>query len=277
MTETLRRLSLSPLTMVDVAPPDLVTAAATAGFDSVGIRVFPGGTDTAWPMLGGNTPMMRETRLRLADTGLRVLDVEVLRIRRDKDPAEALHILDAAAELDARYALVNCNEPDRVRLVDRLGELSREARQRGLQLGVEFMIFTDVPTLEDALSLVTAVDDPAVVLVVDALHLQRSGGTPAQLAQVPSHLLPYAQLCDGPLLPVRPPSDVAMAEARTGRHLPGDGQFPLRELLDVLDPAAALSVEAPTPGTADQAPAERARAAFRALAAAAEAGACHAP
>src|SRR5262245_29561447 len=116
MTATLRRLSLSPLTMVDVSPPDLVTAAAAAGFDSVGVRVFPGGTDTAWPMLGGNTPMMRETRRRLADTGLRVLDVEVLRIRPDRDPAEALHILDAAAELDARYTLVNCNDPDRSRL-----------------------------------------------------------------------------------------------------------------------------------------------------------------
>lgn len=265
-TETPRRLSLSPLTTVDVAPPDLVHNAAAAGFNAVGIRVHPGGTDTAWPMLGGNTPMMRETRQRVADTGLEVLDVEVLRIRPDKDPAEALQILDAGAELGASYALVNCNDPDRARLTDRVGELSHEAQQRGLRLGVEFMIFSAVTTLGDALRLVRAVDHPALTIVVDALHLQRSGGRPDQLADVPAELIPYAQLCDGPLQPIRPPDDVAITEARTARLLPGDGQIPLRDIVARLTPDAALSVESPFPATDPRSPAERAAAAYRALA-----------
>ncbi|MBT2249063.1 sugar phosphate isomerase/epimerase [Arthrobacter sp. BHU FT2] len=252
--------------MIDVAPPDLVSHAAAAGFNATGIRVYPGGDDTAWPMLGGNTPMMRETLRRLDDTGLTVLDVEVLRLRPDKDPAEALHILDAAAELGATYALVNCNDPDRARLTKRVQELCQEADQRGLKLGIEFMIFSEVTTLEDALGLLKEVDHPALVIVLDALHFQRSGGTPTQLASIPSTILPYAQLCDGPLLPIWPPHDQAIREARTNRLLPGDGEIPLHDILDYLDPTAALSIESPFPASDPRSPAEKARAAYQALA-----------
>lgn len=75
-------LSISHLTALHATPPELVSAAAGAGFDAVGIRVWPAADEPAYPMLG-DTPMMRETLARLADTGLRVLDVEVLRLRPD--------------------------------------------------------------------------------------------------------------------------------------------------------------------------------------------------
>lgn len=266
MTATIgRRLSLSPLTMVEVSPPEMVTHAAAAGFDSIGVRVYPGGTDTAWPMLGGGTPMMRDTLRRLNDTGMQVLDVEVLRLRRDKDRGEALQILDAAAELNASYVLVNCNEPDRSRLLDQIRDLCHEAHRRQLKVGLEFMVFSDLKTLPDAYSLVQEVDDEAAVIVVDALHLQRSGGSPAQLSDIPTHLVPYAQLCDGPLLPMHPSPGEAMTEARSGRLVPGAGALPLRELLQELSPSAAISVEAPFADAALRTPAERARTAFRAL------------
>ena len=77
-----RLLSISHLTVLDAAPPELVTAAADAGFDAVGIRVWPAADEPAYPMLG-DTPMMRETIARLAGTGTHVLDVEVLRLRPD--------------------------------------------------------------------------------------------------------------------------------------------------------------------------------------------------
>ena len=38
-------LSLSPLTILDAAPPDQVTAGAAAGFDAVGIRVARAAAD----------------------------------------------------------------------------------------------------------------------------------------------------------------------------------------------------------------------------------------
>lgn len=241
---SVRPLSLSPLTTIELSPPELVDCAASAGFTRVGIRVCPGGTDTAWPMLGGGTPMMRETLRRLAETGLEVLDVEVLRVHPDKDPVEALQILDAAAELGARFALVNCNDPDPGRLRDRLHELAEEAAQRGLQLGVEFMIFSELKTFADAVTLVRSLDHPAVSIVVDSLHLARSGGTPAEVSQY-ADLVRYLQLCDGPAQPTWPDDETAMAESRTARLLPGAGELPLSQTLSALSSDIALSVEAP--------------------------------
>ena len=142
-------LSISHLTVLDAAPPELVTAAADAGFDAAGIRVWPAADEPAYPVLG-DTLMMRETIARLADTGTRVLDVEVLRLRPDSQMDGALRILDAGALLQARAVLVICNDPEEDRLVDRFAAVCEAAGERGLQACLEFMIFSSVKTIADA-------------------------------------------------------------------------------------------------------------------------------
>jgi sugar phosphate isomerase/epimerase len=106
---------------------------------------------------------------------------------------------------------------------------------------------------------------PAGAVLIDALHLQRSGGTPADVAALPRRLLPYVQLCDGPFDPVRPPEEVALTEARTGRLFPGDGELPLPDLVAALPSGTDLGVEAPVAALAGQPPAEIARQAYAAL------------
>lgn len=236
-------LGLSALTVLDVPPPDAVTAAAAAGFDAVGLRVFPAGDEPAWPLLG-NTPMVRETLRRLADTGITMWDIEVLRLREDKTLEEHLAILDAGHALGARYVLVNVNDPDASRRLDRLNTLADEAQQRGLTLAVEYMVFTEIRTLAEAVQLVGQLDGTAVVLP-DSLHAARSGGVAAELAAVDQALIGYAQLCDTMAEP-RPASPAeALVEARHGRRLPGDGDLPLSEFLAALPDGTPLSVEAP--------------------------------
>jgi sugar phosphate isomerase/epimerase len=236
-------LALSALTILDCPPPDAVSAAALAGFDALGLRVFPAGDEPGWPLLG-DTPMLRETRRRLADTGLTCWDIEVLRLRADKTWAEQLAILDAGHAVGARYVLVNVNDPDAARRLDRLNRLAVEAEARGLTLAVEYMIFTEIRTLQEAVALVMAIEGTAVVLP-DSLHAARSGGTSAQLAGVPPTLIAYAQLCDTFAEPAPSSAAEALAEARTGRLLPGDGDLPLLDFVGALPPGTALSVEAP--------------------------------
>ena len=48
MNTTLRELSLAHLSVLDVAPPELVTVAAAAGFRKIGIRI------SATPSVGGS-------------------------------------------------------------------------------------------------------------------------------------------------------------------------------------------------------------------------------
>ena len=80
MPATGHPISLAHLTVLDATPPELVTVAAAAGFRTVGIRL------TATPSVGvppydvlHEGPMLRETMLRLKDTGVSVLDTEFLR------------------------------------------------------------------------------------------------------------------------------------------------------------------------------------------------------
>ncbi len=255
-------LGLSALTVLDAPPPDTVTAAAAAGFDAIGVRVFPAGDEPAWPMIG-DTPMVRETFRRLEDTGLTLWDIEVLRLREDKTLDEQLGILDAGHALGARYVLVNVNDADESRRVDRLNLLAGEASARGLTLAVEYMIFTEVKTLADAVRLVRRIEGPAVVLP-DSLHAARSGGTLAELAALPPGLVAYAQACDTHSEPPPATEADALVEARTGRLLPGDGDLPLVEFARALPDGVALTVEAPV---RDLPLAERCAVAYRRLAA----------
>jgi hypothetical protein len=97
----------------------------------------------------GDTPVMRETIARLADTGRHVLDVEVLRLRPGSR-MDALRILDAGARLQARGVLVICNDPEEDQLVERFAAVCEAAGARGLQACLEFMIFSSVKTIADA-------------------------------------------------------------------------------------------------------------------------------
>ncbi|AHK34692.1 sugar phosphate isomerase/epimerase [Rhodococcus opacus PD630] len=236
-------LSLSPLTAVDTSPPDLVTAAAGAGFDYVGIRAKAAATDTQWPMLDDG-PMVRETRRRADDLGIDILDVEVLRITGTDDTEVALRILDVASVLRAKYVLVNGNDPEPTRQADTFARLCREAEQRGVALALEFMAFSRIPTLGDATAVLTHAASPAAALVVDALHLARTGSSAEEVRTLPDHWLSYVQLCDAPK--EAPPDHAGLiTEARTDRLLPGSGALPLHELIDAFPAGAVYSVEAP--------------------------------
>ena len=59
--------------------------------------------------------------------------------------------------------------------------------------------------------------------------------------------------------------DHSIAEARTGRLLPGDGVLPLRELISALPIDAPLAIEAPVRATAHLPAIERAQRAYQAL------------
>ena len=256
-------LSLSPLTVLDASPAEQVTAAATAGFDALGIRVLPAADERIHPMLG-DTPMMRETLARTSDTGLAVLDVELIFLRPEHRPQDALAVLDAGHRLGARFALVLGYDSEESRLADRFAWLCAEAEQRGIRPGLEFMKYSKVQTLEAAVRIVQRAGHPAGAVLVDALHLQRSGGRPSALATVPTALLPYGQLCDGPLEPVWPGDDDARVESRTRRLYPGDGELPLVDLINALPTGGALSVEAPVAALTGSSPAERAKRAYAA-------------
>ena len=99
-----------------------------------------------------------------------------------------------------------------------------------------------VRTLRDAVTIVEQVDDPTAGVLIDVLHLIRSGGTTDDVAAVDPALLPYAQLCD---VMATAPDDARglLDEALHGRLLPGDGVAPIADLLRTLPAGCPLSLE----------------------------------
>lgn len=267
MASPARQISLAHLTVLDTTPPELVTVAAAAGFRTVGIRL------TATPSVGvppydclHEGPMLRETLRRLEDTGVSVLDTEFLRFEPEQPVGIPEGFLEVSARLGAKHVLVMSAEPDEDRTVERFCELCDRAAAYGLQVGLEFAIYTGVRTLVHAAHVVARSKRVNTSVVIDALHWSRSGGLPAHVAQVDPALFRYAQICDASA-DMPGPGDTAnlIREARTGRLLPGEGVLPLRELVAVLPADLPLAIEAPSRATAHLSALERAQRAHHAL------------
>jgi sugar phosphate isomerase/epimerase len=246
-------LSLAAATTLDAGALATIDVAQLAGFDGCGLR--PTAAE-----LGERS--VAELGRRLADSGLTLLDVEVIRLGADESAVEPLRLFDFAARLGARFVLVVSHHLDAGRSAAELASLADVAAGHELRIALEFMRFTAIPTLASALDVLQRTGRSDVGVVVDALHLHRSGGVPADLRHIPRGRLAYVQLCDAV---AAGPADVpALAEeARHGRLLPGTGALPLPELLARLDPAVPLSVEVQSDELAAAvAPGPRARLAF---------------
>ncbi|MGH7354804.1 MAG: sugar phosphate isomerase/epimerase family protein [Candidatus Rokuibacteriota bacterium] len=267
MSTPRRQISLAHLTVLDTTPPELVSVAAVAGFRTIGIRL------TATPSVGippydvlSEGPLLRETLLRLADTGVSVLDTEFLRFEPDNPVGIPEGFLEVSARLGAQNVLVMSAEPEEARTIERFGELCDRAAQYGLHVCLEFAIYTGVRTLAHAAHVVAQSKRSNASVLIDALHFSRSGGLPAHVAQVDPSLFRYAQICDASAdMPGPGDTQALIREARTGRLLPGEGVLPLRGLVAALPATVPLAVEAPCRAIADLPAVERAKRAYRTL------------
>lgn len=227
-------------------------AAAAAGWPAFGVRLEP----AEW-----SDTRAIELRRRADDAGLVILDAEVAWIREGTLDAELYRLTDLAALAGAKNLLVVSSDPDEAATADKFALLCQHAQPFGLPVSLEFGRFTKVPDLHAALRIIAAADQPNARLLVDPLHLSRSGGAVADVAAVPRGLLSYAQFCDaGGQRPDPEDFDAIRTEALDGRMLPGEGALPLADLVAALPPNLPLSVELRSKGLRDAFPdpAERA-------------------
>jgi sugar phosphate isomerase/epimerase len=235
-------LSLAHLTVLDVAPPALFDLAAEAGFRSVGIRIHPAAPGAvSYPL---SRQSVTDWRRRLADAGVGVHDIEFIPLTPQFRAEDHVAMLSLAGELGAKRLNVSGDDADRDRLVDHFGALCDLAAAAGLGVDLEFMRFRIVGSLPQALDVVRRAARPNGRLLIDVLHLFRSGGTAEMLAQVPASALGSLQLCDAPL---EDPTDAGLVdEAREGRLFPGEGDMPLQAFLAALPGDIPIGLEVPT-------------------------------
>lgn len=261
MTEA-QDLSLAALGFLELDPPALLDVAAGAGFSSVSLRTWaavPGGPE--YPLLEG-VRLTRMTRERMDATGVGILQIELVSLAREVEIGSYQPVLEGGAALGAER-VVACGDDEDGVVVERLAELCDRAAELGMSVDVEFMPFRSLATLHQALAVVAGAGRDNAHVMVDTLHLFRSGGSVAEVAAAPRSRIGVCQLCDAPL--VGPRHDLLAAEAREHRLLPGDGQLPLSDLLGVLPDGVPLAVEVPNHTLfAGLPPGERAGLAYRA-------------
>ncbi|MDQ0467692.1 sugar phosphate isomerase/epimerase family protein [Labrys wisconsinensis] len=237
--------ALAPLTFLACPPPELVTLAAGAGYDHVGLRVLPASPGGLAHPLASDPALLRETLARMAATGVGVFDLEVIRIGPGFRLADCTALLELGEALGARAVVVAGDDPDESRLAAGFAAVCEAARPFGLTADLEFMPWTCVPTARAALRIVEAAAEPNGGVLVDPLHVARSATTLADIAAIPAGRLHYAQICDAPAAAPATVEGLILA-ARSERLLPGEGDIDLAGLFRILPAGLPVSVEVPT-------------------------------
>ncbi len=252
-----RLVSLAAGTILDASPADAVGIAARAGFGAVGI----------WYDHEKWTPQTpRLVREQLDSHGIVALDIEPIMLSSKGDFGN--EIVDAAQEIGVHNILVASREGDPARVAARLHELAERLGYSPIKLVLEFLPVLAIKTFAEAVAIVRSVAHPAVGVLIDSLHLARSGTKLAEVNEVfatEPQLLPYLQICDAPLTLSEPTFETLLYEALHGRLLPGDGDLPVTELLRaVMHVPVSLEVRSEALRTTYPDPNERARVVFAA-------------
>lgn len=236
-------LSLHHLSNLDITAPELIRAAHGAGFSHVCLFTM------GWPSPDFTFPvvnegqLLKDTRAALAETGVKVFNTDAPFLWPDVDVSMYAKGLEVSASFGAKNATAVIGDPDFNRATDNFGKLYELARSFGVNANIEFMMMGTVNSIHDAEKMARAAGALEGSIAVDALHLVRTGGSAADVARLDPRMIGNIQINDGP--PTMPEGEPQIVEAMTGRLWPGQGSFPLAEIIAALPTGSPFSVEAP--------------------------------
>ncbi len=238
-------------------PMETIVAAAGAGFDAVGLRITgrrPGDPD---PGVVGNPAAIRALKGALDSRGVRLSNISGYQYFPELRLTHYLPLLETTARLGAPLVVASCYDPDEARYVATLARFAEAAGTFGLKLALEFIPYSEAKSIGAARRLIGLTGQPNIGILVDSLHLDRSGGSPADIAGIEPGLIAFAQLCDaGPLRPSTP--DALRKEAIEARLYPGAGSLPLFDFLDRLPAGTEIECELPNASLSHLSPGEKA-------------------
>jgi sugar phosphate isomerase/epimerase len=150
--------------------------------------------------------------------------------------------LDVMAELGAHRVNFLSVDPDRAAAFDQCALFAQLAGERQLEATLEFLPGLSIGDLATAIAAHQHVNQPHFKLLLDAMHLFRSGATRSDLSALDPTIIGYVQLCDVPRVPVL--TDYG-DEARHHRLPPGAGELPLSDLLAIVPAHVTIGLEVP--------------------------------
>ncbi|MFA7587118.1 MAG: TIM barrel protein [Novosphingobium sp.] len=255
------RLSLDSLTLTDTAPPVAIRAAAEAGFDACSLWII---SPALYPSPLVTPQNERECAAAIAESGIEVIALEVFDLHSMAGVEAARPLLEMGARLGGKAVLaINYSNPDRGETAEILAAFAEAAAGFGLATNLEPVAGGKSETLSEAVDLIRA-SGADVGLCFDPHHLIRAGGGLADLQAVDPALIRYVQVCDGA---IPQPAELARTEAVCERLYPGDGHFPLIDLLRATPRDVTIGIECPSVSRAHSgvAPLDQAREALAKL------------
>jgi sugar phosphate isomerase/epimerase len=243
--------SLAQLIALHYTPPQMVRLAAASGCTACGIRLLPAAPGGVHHAMTPGSSLLAETLATVRDTGVRVLDLEIIRIGAAFDARAFTAFFEVGAALGAKHVLVAGDEPDVSRMSAHFAALCDAAAPYGLTCDLEPMPWCAVASVGDAARIVEGADRPNGGVLVDALHFFRSASTLADVQRLPRTRLHYAQICDAKV-PAPPTTEGLIHDARCERLLPGEGGLDLRALFAALPQDLPVSIEIPNDQRAPQ-------------------------
>jgi sugar phosphate isomerase/epimerase len=236
------RLSLGWLTLSGATPLEQIAAAASSGFSDVGLKFIrrPGDTE---PALSEKPWLFRDIAHSLQDHRIALLNMGSIWLdgRPPLDWCRAA--LEAGSRLGARFVIAVASNPERRRMIDHFASLCEECRKLSMSVAIEFFAYSSIRTIDEAHQIVAASRQENAGILVDALHLFRSGGSAESLRRIPSREILLAQICDAP---ARPPSHSGLSyEGRHDRLDVGAGGLPLLDFAQNLPAHIPIEVEVP--------------------------------
>ncbi len=236
--------SLAHLTVLSLAPPRMVEVAARAGYRYVGLRATRVTPKEVLYDFAHDRVLLRETKARLADTGVEVLDFELFRMDPALEPESFIPVLEVAAELGARNIIAQLPDPDRERATARFARLCDLARPLSIFVNLEFPYWTETGNLAAAAKVVRAVNRGNAGILIDMLHFGRSNSSLDELAKLPREWFRFAHLCDA-AKEVPATLQGIIHTARDERQFPGEGGIDVRAILACLPQDIPYALEIP--------------------------------
>lgn len=236
------RLGVEQLTVLGLTPLEFVNLVADLGCNciSTGLSGMPG---YAAFSLRDDKVLRRELSAALRDRGVSISLGEGCIVRPGRDFRDMAGDLDIFQELGTERINTVSMDPDLGRSLDQFGVLAEMSAARGMKSSIELCPVLTINTLASAVTAVRHVGRKDFTLLLDTLHLGRSGATADELAALDPAMIGYIQLSDAPLNPTNPNY---MDEATFDRMVPGEGELPLRDYLSVLPRDVVVSLEVPS-------------------------------
>jgi len=239
------RIGIEFLSVFDMPPVQYVELAAQLGcrYISTGLGSM-GYNPHGFPpySLREDANLRRDMIKAMKDCNVSISLGEGFLVKPGADVREMAEDLDIMCELGVTRINTTSMEPDLDRTFDQIAVLAEMAKAAGVETTIEFAPSLPMRDLATALAAIDHVADPECRLLIDTMHLIRSGSTVADLAAIDPSRIGYAQISDAPLEPV-----IAnyMEEAMFERRVPGEGELPLRDILATLPRDIIVSMEIP--------------------------------